>query len=53
MQFSPIYKSKYAQYLNVDEEKYNLLYIVDALVRVPGISKSGKADVEEREKFNV
>jgi len=32
---------------------YNSLHIVDALVTVPGISKSEKADVEEGGGFNA
>ena len=34
-------------------KKYNSLYIDDALIKVPEISKSGKADVEEGGGFNA
>jgi len=34
-------------------KKYNSLYIVDALLTVPEISKSGKADMEEGGGFNA
>ena len=34
-------------------KKYNSLYIVDALLTIPGISKSGKADMEEGGGFNA